>query len=329
MDAVTNPATTPDAATPDAPRPAARIAPGLAISSALFAVALIGTYWTPLVSLVGRWWSDDDYVYGFLVPIFAGVILWVRRDMVASLTPRSSLWGLALIALGGWMRWVSAYYYFALVDPLSLVPMLAGIVLFVAGWRALRWAAPAIAFLTFMVPLPGMAAGLMGHPLQRIGTLVSTYALQTMGFWAVAHGNVIQLSETQLGVVEACSGLRMMMLFFAVCFAAAFLVKRPLLDRVVILLSAAPIAVLANVARIVATGMLHELVSAQAGDTLFHDLAAWFMMPLAVVVLWVEMGLLDRLLVKPELPGRLALSPVPVAGTARNRARNRSARGKG
>jgi len=108
-------------------------------------------------------------------------------------------------------------------------------------------------------------------------------------------------------VVEACSGLRMMMLFVAVCFATAFLWKRPILDRVIIILSAAPIALAANIARIVLTGTLHELVSHRAADTLFHDLAGWFMMPLACLLLWAEIALLSRLLVQPTISAPLPL----------------------
>jgi len=174
----------------------------------------------------------------------------------------------------------------------------------------LRWAGPAIVFLVFAVPLPGLAANLASHPLQRIGTISSAYLLQTFGFPAVSQGNVILLSDTQLGVVEACSGLRMMMLFAAVSFATAFLWKRPILDRVIILLSAAPIAVMANIARIVLTGTLHELASHKAADALFHDLAGWFMMPLACLLLWAEISLLGRILVEPA-----ASAPLPL-GTA-------------
>lgn len=271
-----------------------------AIGTAALVAVFAWTYWGPMGLLVHRWWNDSDYCYGFLVPLAAGAILWVRRDMLASFTPKGSLWGLVLVALAGAMRWVSAYYYFALVDPLSIVPLLAGIVLFVGGWRALGWAAPAIVLLVFMVPLPGIVSGLASHPLQRIGTIVGTYILQTLGCPATAQGNVIRLGDIELGVVEACSGLRMMMLFFAVCFAAAFVVKRPPLDRAVLILSAAPVALLANMMRIVTTGVLHQTVSHEAADALFHDLAGWFMMPLAVVLLWGEMKLLDCLLVAPE-----------------------------
>lgn len=298
------------------------------VAAAIVATVLAVSYWPAMTGLVRRWWREEDQVHGFLVPIAAIAILVVRRDMLAGFRPRGSLWGLPLVALAGLMRWVSARYLLALVDPLSLLPLLAGGVLFVGGWRALRWSAPAIALLFFMVPLPGLAAGLLSHPLQRAGTIVSTYALQTLGLPAIAFGNVIQLTDTQLGVVEACSGLRMMMLFFAVCLAYAFLAKRPWLDRALIIASAIPISLLANVARIVLTGVLHELVSPQWGDVLFHDLAGWFMMPLAVVLLWIEMELWGRLLVVPQpathVPAAHLVSKTHGAkGTRRSRASRR------
>jgi exosortase len=306
------------------------LGPATLAGAAVLIAVLAVTYGSAMAMLANRWWKDADQVHGFLVPVFAGVILWIRRDMVVDLAPRGSLWGLALLFVAGAMRWASAYFFFALLDPLSIVPLLAGIVLFAGGWRALRWAAPAIGLLVFMVPLPGFAAGLLSHQLQRVGTIVSTYTLQTIGMPAVSQGNVILLSEAQLGVVEACSGIRMMMLFFAVCFAYAFLVKRPLLDRALIIVSAMPIAVLANVARIVTTGVLHELVSHEAADTLFHDLAGWFMMPLAVVMLWGEMALWDRLLIAPRPAARAGVAPAAAALAAgprkkATRVRNRAA----
>ena len=86
------------------------------------------------------------------------------------------------------LRWISAYFYFELLDPVSLMAGLAGVALFVGGWRVLRWSWPAIAFLMFMIPLPGFAANLMGHPLQRLATIASTYTIQTVGVSAVAEG---------------------------------------------------------------------------------------------------------------------------------------------
>jgi exosortase len=262
-------------------------------------VALVGVlvwaYGSSMADLAQRWWNEPDYLHGFLVVPFAVFLLWHRREMVDSFTPRGSWWGIAFLAVSAVMWWGYAYFYFKLLKPLSLIPCLAGIILFVGGWRALRWAWPAVLFLVFMIPIPGIAANVLGQTLQRIGTTASTYALQTLGIPAVARGNVILLTEATLGVADVCSGLRMMTLFVAVCVGAAFLMRRPLAEKVVVVLSAAPIAVVANVIRITVTGICYEFSSPELAEAVYHNLAGWFMMPLAVLLLWAEIALLSKL----------------------------------
>jgi exosortase len=278
-------------------RKSANSAAALWVGGALVVLAGALSYGASMRSLVGRWWGDPDYLHGFLVPVFACFLLWFRRDMLRSLTPRGSNWGLILVGVAASMKWASAYYYYELLDPASVIPCLAGLTLFVGGWRVLYWAAPSIAFLVFMIPLPGFVATLMGHPLQRVATVASTYMIQTVGVPAVAEGNVISLGETQIGVAEACNGLRNMMLFIAVASAVACTMKRSWFEKIIVVVSAAPIAVIANVVRITATAVLHSMSHHHLADTTYHDLAAWFMMPLAVVLLWLELAMLRRIFV--------------------------------
>ena len=277
---------------------------------------VVWTYWPSLATLVARWWNEPDYIHGFLVPVFSGVLLWNRRDMLQSAGfragPLAVVCAVGLFAACAAMRWTAAYLVFELVDPLSLMVCLAAIALLVGGWQVLRWSGPSIAFLFFMVPLPGFMTGALSHPLQRVGTLSGAYILQVLGLPSYAQGNVIHLPDAQLGVVEACSGIRMMMLFFAVCFAAAVLMKRSPLEKVIVVLSAVPIAVVANVLRIVVTGILHQTAGHELADAVFHDLAGFFMMPTAVVLLWIELGLLSKLLIDPR-PARPISLGVPVA----------------
>lgn len=266
---------------------------GLAALTVAFAVS----YWNSSRNLVERWWYDPDYLHGFLVPIFAIFLLWHRRDMLVGLLPRGNALGIGLIGLSACMNWASAYYFYELLEPASLIPCLAGLALFLGGWKALQWAAPSILFLVFMIPLPGFAATLMGHPLQRVATIASTYTIQTIGVPAVAEGNVISLGEQQIGVAEACNGLRNMMLFIAVASAVAFVIKRPWFEKIIVIASAAPIAVIANVVRITVTAVLHSMSHDQLANTMYHDLAGWFMMPLAVAMLWIELAILRRVFI--------------------------------
>jgi exosortase len=151
--------------------------------------------------------------------------------------------------------------------------------------------------------------------LRRLATLGSNYLLQTFGFAAVAEGNTIYLDNGPLLVHEACSGLSMLLIFFALSTAVVIVVKRPWLDRGVILLSTVPIAVIANVIRITATGMAQEYVGVKQARTFFHDWAGFLMMPLALAMLWAELWLLAHLLPE-EAEAKISPLGLPLSRTA-------------
>jgi exosortase len=203
---------------------------------------------------------------------------------------------------------------------MALLPYLCGLTLLVGGLTWLGWAWPSIAFLAFMVPLPWRIETALGPPLQFLATTASTYVLQTVGLMAFAEGNVIQLNDHKIGVVEACNGLSMLMTFVALSTAAALVVKRPLLDRLMLVASSVPVALLANIARITLTGVLHETVGGRVSSTFYHDLAGWVMMPLALAMYWLEIAVVSRVLVEVqhEAPPVLDLLEVrPTAAPAR------------
>jgi exosortase len=262
--------------------------------------------------MADRWSHDPQYSHGFLVPVFAGVVLWHRRErMPRALQP--CWWGLAALAAGVLVRLCGAFFVVEALDAYSLLPALAGLCLLLGGWATLRWAWPAIAFLGFMMPLPFTLDMLLAHPLRRLATTASTFSLQTLGFPALSEGNIIHIDDVKLGVIDACSGLGMLMTFFALATALAIVIQRPLADKLLIVASAIPIAVIANVARITLSGMVHCWWGAGAGVAL-HDWAGWVMMPLALGLLWLELRYLDRLLVAGEAPTPL---PIDYSGSAR------------
>lgn len=269
--------------------------------------ALVWSYALPLSGLAKRWANEADYSHGFLVPVFAGYLLWHRRKLLSFPVSSGNAWGLFLLALAAGMRWYSNYFLYPLLDAPSLIPCLAGVALLWGGWPVLRWAWPAITFLMFMIPLPGFLAGLLSHPLQRVATLSSTWLLQLLGLPAVARGNVIWLSTGQIGIVDACGGLRMLMLFLAITVGASFLIQRPLWEKIFIGASALVIGVITNILRITSTAILFEYVDQKLAETLFHDLAGWLMIPAAALFLWSELYLLSKILITPRKAGPLLL----------------------
>jgi len=235
------------------------------------------------------------------VPAVFGVILLLginKADYTAS--PRTRWYGVGILATALLVRLVCAYYGLDIPDMVTFVPAMLGVILMAGGWRMLRWAGPAAGFLIFMFPLPWTVEQSLLNPLQEIATKVSTYALQTLGFGAYHEGNRIRIEDLQLGVVDACSGLRMTTIFLALSVAIVLVADRPWWENLVILLSAIPIALAVNVTRITVTGVLHMKVSAELADKVFHNWAGWLMVPLALILLWIEVMILSNLFVEVE-----------------------------
>ena len=153
-----------------------------------------------------------------------------------------------------------------------------------------------------MLPLPYRLEVGLRTPLQRLGTVASCYTLQTWGLPAYAEGNQIHgITEHPLEVEQACSGLGMMMVFFALCAAVVYFIsERPLWERAVVLLSAPPIAILSNVLRISLTGTLYAWGFDRAAHILHDQLSAFLMMPVALGLLWLELWFFSKLVIVEE-----------------------------
>jgi exosortase len=290
--------------------------PATPVAWGIVALVLVMSYWGAFIYLYTTWSRGEDYGYCFLVPPFAAFLLWYRRDMMVPLPERRSWWGLVFLVLCGALRWARVWFAMEVLEPLSLVPLFTGLVVLLAGWQGLRWAWPSLVMLLFMYPLPGRYQFGLRYELQYAATAASAFLLQSMGIPVPdpAGGTTIVLPSGPLAVEEACSGLRMLMLFFTACVGAAFVVRAPLWQRIAIVVSGIPIAVLSNILRITMTGVVQELFSLEAEATgRVHDFAGLLMMPLALLFIWGEVTLLQRLFVTSMSDGAKVLTR-PLAG---------------
>jgi exosortase len=270
---------------------------GFWLTTALLALCA-WVFWPTFVQCY-RAWKTPEYSHGYLVPVFAAYLLYRRRDQIPEPGTVGSWWGLGVLGLACLFRMAGAYFDMEYVDAISLIPCLLGLALLLGGWPGLRWSLPAVLFLLFMLPLPWRIAYGLSGPLRGVATKVAGFTLETLGLPVVIEGYTILLDEHHIAVAEACSGLSMLYVFAALATAVAIVIQRPWLDRVLVLLAAGPIAVAANVARITATAFAFWMGGKELGDFIFHDLAGWLMMPLALGLLWAELKLIDLILV-PE-----------------------------
>ena len=291
------------------------------MTRAAIALAALGwAFWPTLRELFDTWVSHPEYSHGPLVPLFALYLL-VKRKPGAVATPARP-WpvvGFAVLAVAIALRLAGSATSFLPLEGLAFVLCLAGLAALVGGRSALARFWPPIVFLLFMIPLPYEASRLLGAELQRIGTVATTYLLQCCGQPAIAEGNRILIGSVTLNVVEACSGLRMLVTFFAFSTAAVFLMDRHWLVKGLVLASAVPIALLTNILRITATGLAHVWLADGDGKTklldFIHDFNGWMMMPVGLLFLVLELWLFRHLLIERPAAGVPPLAR-PKAATA-------------
>lgn len=266
----------------------------------LFGMLLLGlgvAFRQTLLDFQVQWSKNPENAFGWIVPLFSLGLLYLRWEMRPALSSRYRLAGALLMGLGVAVMLVSRRFYAPdLGQGLGLVTALCGAVLMAFGWSTLLWALPALLYLILMVPMPDAVQTFMRRPLRRFGTLSSTYILQSLGLFASATGNVITVGDVQVGVADACSGLRMLMVFLAICIAMAMISERPLWERAVLVVSAIPIALIANIFRIVATAICLSSFWSDEAKSQLHDLMGYLMMPLGLVLVGIEAWLLARLL---------------------------------
>lgn len=253
----------------------------LCVAGGVLAAVFLWAYWPTLTDLVLAWNREADYSHGYLVGPFAVYLLWARRDRCPRPAERLAWVGLALMALSIALRLVGARFFLGAVDAWSMLVWIAGLIWFFWGARVLWWGLPAVAFLWFMIPLPFRAERWLSLPLQTVATKISCWGLQCLGQPALAEGHTILLDTTRLEVEQACSGLRVFVGIMALACAYLTIVRQSWWERALLLASIVPVALAANAARIISTGLLYRYASGEAARKFSHDAAGWAMILVA------------------------------------------------
>jgi exosortase len=253
--------------------------------------------------LYSTWNNDPNYSHGKLVVPIALFILW-RRLSEPQVEQRSRdvpapWWGWVFLAGTLAVRAIAYERNLQWVETATLVPAVACITWTFGGWPLMCRVWPAIVFLVFLLPLPGAVNELMAIPLQSIAAVGSCFLLQLSGFWAIREGNVINLGtphgSVPLDIALACNGLRMLMTMAATIVATIILISMPTWKRLTLLASTIPIALLSNMLRIVVTGWCYYVITGPEGKARAHDYSGLLMMPLALILVGLELQLLSWL----------------------------------
>lgn len=267
---------------------------------ALVTIALGWSYAPSFASLASRWSRDPNYSFGFLVIPIALAIAWQRRDQLDPARMRPRWWGFLPLAGVLSLRVLLYEWNEQYIETATIPLVVAGLALALGGWHLLKVVLPAVVFLFFMLPLPPSINTFLANPLQRLATIGSVTVLQVMGLPVLAEGNVITIGSEPLEVAQACNGLSMLLSFVTLIAAMVILIPRPLWERLVLLASAIPIALVTNIIRIVVTACCYHQFGHEAGEKVSHDAAGLAMPVIALVLAFAELRVLSWLVVEVQ-----------------------------
>jgi exosortase len=221
-----------------------------------FALLLALVFAPALRELAGIWSSVEYYSHGFLVPLVSGLVAVGIARSHAKLPQRRDLRGAALLAIalaGGLLGTLSSS---ASAQGLALVAAIAGAVWYLRGAAWLRALAFPIAYLVFMVPIPPAWLSPVIVQLLLFVTTGAVWALQTIGMPVLREGNVLTLSGGEtLFVAEACSGLTSLVTLTPIAVLVAWLAPVAWTWKLLLVALIVPIAMLANMIRVVGTAL--------------------------------------------------------------------------
>jgi len=271
------------------PETRSRWAPWLAIAAGL-ALLYAPTY----VSLSRDLWRDDAYAHGPVVLAIFAWLVWRGRAALLDDTPPAIIPGLALLVAGLALYIGGRALGFMVFEAASHIPVIAGIVLLMRGRRGLARLAFAIAFLAFLIPLPGFVLDAATTPLKALVSSAVEIVLRAVGYPVERSCVVLALGDHQLLVADACSGMNSLVSFFALGLLYIHLVRPGRWRGAVLLLAIVPIAIAANVLRVTGLVLVTYHFGEDAAQSFLHGLAGLVVF-LSALAMWFGLdGLLGK-----------------------------------
>lgn len=248
-----------------------------------------------LWQLMKVWVSDEDYSHGSLVIPISLYLLWKKRSKLLSITPEPSWIGFFFFIGFLLIYIVSFITRFHTLTYVSMVGIIIGISLFLMGRKWAKEILIPVFFLFFMFPIPSAYYILITNPLKLLITKISSQLIYFLGIPVYIEGNLLYMASIQLEIVEACSGLRSIYSYLMLGVLFALMCKGNA-AKVLLILSAIPLALFINIFRVTGTGVLAELWGDKISQGFYHEFSGLILFFAGVILFFLEFALIDKYL---------------------------------
>jgi exosortase A len=234
-------------------------------------VALTALYFSTIASAVNLWNTSSAYNYGYLILPISLALLWGERRELARNLPAPTFWGAGIAA-----AFSAAWLLSELLDinegrHIAFVGMIQGLALALLGWRIYRFLAFPLLYLFFLVP----TGTFLLTPLQIIAHKANVVLLKASGVPVFAEDFLIQVPAGSFLVEPGCAGLNFFLVALALSLLYGRLTYASLKARVICVIAALAISILANIIRIYLIIGLAQATDRKIDITADHLLYGW------------------------------------------------------
>ncbi len=247
-------------------------------------------------SLPALWsaWQTQEFGHGILLPFIAMIwgIYLLQKSPIAL---RPSYFGLLIILGGLSINALGILISNNWISNLSLVIFITGVLWSFLGMQAIKRISPALILLLFAIPLPATMLPALTADLQLMSSSMGVGMLHTLGIAAYQEGNIIDLGTYKLDVAIACSGLQYLFPLLSLSYLMSAFLIQAWWKKIVLFLSAIPISLGLNAARIGLSGVLYTYFGPESIEGTLHYIEGYMMFGLCLVCLFLVKYLLGLL----------------------------------
>lgn len=208
------------------------------------------------ISLANMWWVSDDYSHGFLIPFISLYMVWHKRKSLELIdTAPSIAGGILLVLLAGSMLIAGSMGGVVLLEEISLIVMILGIVLLFWGLSFLKKVALPVFYLIFMIKIFAEGSESFHWPFQLVAVNIGIKLLALAGVPVFQEAQFLQLPNITLEVASACSGVRFLVSIIAIGIPLAIFTQRSWGKRVFLVSFGVVTAIIVNGLRVALIGI--------------------------------------------------------------------------
>lgn len=246
----------------------------------------VAMYLPTFRTLWGKWMQDSQYSLGYLVPLVCAYFVWRKWPEIKRIKRAPAAWGLLLILFALILHIAGVILDVSGPSELSIIVLIIGACIYFVGINLVKVLAFPLAYMLFMIPVPGGVLDRLGLPMQILASASTAFLLRLIGIEVVRAGIQLSVEGFTFEVAQACSGMSSLVALIGVTAVFAYITNLPTKLKWVLFALSLPIALAANIVRITSISLVGYYWDWDVALQIYHDYSSPLLFLATVLLLF-------------------------------------------